>query len=264
MQSLTDDKLMKTGDDVKCVNNFGIWTLREGQVYRVLDTRDNTIQVQGKHGCTNWYKKDRFVKIKEGLHMSQLTKSDVKVGDKVVRLSGTGLRVGAEFTVISVNPSNSAVRLQGQGGNWYCISTFSIVERVKPQHGVLTDDQVFKHLADGVELEYFFDNQWHKIDNPKGVSIQFIQTTQFRKKRDLMEVNGVKVPKGITRAVHFDERGIGYGVSFNKREVFKAPLKQLNGTMYWTDPEDAHEVLCALLKPFGMYAKPLKSNLLES
>ena len=67
MQSLTDDELMKTGDDVKCINNFGIWTLREGHVYRVLDTRDNTIRVQGKFGLPpNWYKKDRFVKIKEG------------------------------------------------------------------------------------------------------------------------------------------------------------------------------------------------------
>lgn len=255
---------MKTGDGVKCINNFGIWTLREGHVYRVLDVRNTVIQVQGKHGCTNWYKKDRFIKIKEGNHMGTLTKSEVKVGDKVVRISGTGLRVGAEFTVIGVRPDGAAVRLKGQNGSWFCMSTFSIVERVKPQPNVLTDDQVFKHLADGVELEYFFDGQWHKIDNPKGVSIQFIQTTQFRKKRELMEVNGVKVPKGVTRAVHFDERGIGYGVSFNKREVFKAPLKQLNGTMYWTDPEDAHEVLCALLKPFGMYAKPLKSNLLES
>lgn len=255
---------MKTGDDVKCINNFGIWTLREGHVYRVLDVRNTVIQVQGKHGCTNWYKKDRFVKIKEGNHMGTLTKSEVKVGDKVVRISGTGLRVGAEFTVIGVRPDGAAVRLQGQGSGWFCMSTFSIVERVKPQPNVLTDAQVFKHLADGVELEYFFDNTWHKIDNPKGISIQFIQTTQFRKKRELMEVNGIEVPKGITRAVHFDEKGIGYGVSFNKREVYKAPIKQLNGTTYWTDPQEAQEVLEALLKPFGMYAKPLKSNLLES
>lgn len=251
---------MKTGDDVKCINNFGIWTLREGHVYRVLDSRDNTIQVQGKHGGTNWYKKDRFVKIKEGVHMGQLTKSDVKVGDKVVRISGTGLRVGAEFTVISVRPDGAAVRLQGQGGSWYCMSTFSIVERVKPQQGVLTDDQVFKHLADGVELEYFFDNQWHKIDNPKGVSIQFIQTTQFRKKRELMEVNGIEVPKN-ERVIRGN---VAYGISFGNRAVFKAPKRQLEGKIFWNDPRDAHEVLVASLKPFNIAANPLNPNLLES
>lgn len=169
---------MKIGDDVRCINNFGTWTLREGHIYRVLDVQGKTIQVQGKHGGANWYRKNRFVKI--------------KVGDKVVRISGTGLRVGAEFTVIGVRPDGAAVRLQGQGGSWYFTSTFSIVERVKPQPNVLTDAEVFKHLADGVELEYFFDNVWHKIDNPKGVSVQFIQTTQFRRKRKLMEVNGIE------------------------------------------------------------------------
>lgn len=255
--------MINKGDRVRCINNFGIWTMQLNAEYTVLDTRDNTIQVTGRHGGTNWYKKDRFVKVKQ-LENKQMDNSNVRVGDTVVRISGAGLRVGKEFTIIAVRPDGAAIRLKGLGGDWYCMTHFSIIQRVQPQQGVLTEDQVFKHLAQGVELEYFFDNTWHKIDNPKGVSIQFIQTTQFRKKRELMEVNGVKVPKGVKRAVHFDEKGIGYGVSFNKREVFKAPLKQLNGTMYWTDPEDAHEVLCALLKPFGMYAKPLKSNLLES
>lgn len=251
---------MKTGDNVKCINNFGIWTLSWGTVYRVLDVRNTVIQVQGKGGCANWYKKDRFVKIKEESHMGTLTKSEVKVGDKVVRISGTGLRVGAEFTVIGVRPDGAAVRLQGQGGSWFCMSTFSIVERVKPQPNVLTDDQVFKHLADGVELEYFFDDVWHKIDNPKGVSIQFIQTTQFRKKRELMEVNGIEVPKN-ERVI----RGtVAYGISFGNRAVFKAPARQLAGKVYWNDPRDAQEVLVASLKPFGIEANPLNSNLLES
>lgn len=256
---------MKTGDDVKCINNFGIWTLREGHVYRVLDVRDNTIQIQASHARpANWYKKDRFVKIKEGNHMGTLTKSEVKVGDKVVRISGTGLRVGAEFTVIGVRPDGAAVRLQGQGGSWFCMSTFSIVERVQPQPHVLTDAQVFKHLADGVELEYFFDNVWHKIDNPKGVSIQFIQTTQFRKKRELITVNGIEVPKGQVQANHKMNAGIGYSISFNKRAVFKAPLTQLRGKVCWDDPNEAQEVLEAMLKPFDVTVSPLHPNLLES
>lgn len=255
---------MNIGDDVKCINNFGIWTLREGHVYRVLDARANTIQVQGKHGGTNWYKKDRFTKIKEGTHMGTLNKSDVKVGDKVVRISGTGLRVGAEFTVIAVRHDALAVRLAGQGGSWYCMSTFSITERVKPQQAVLTEDEVFRYLRDDVELEYFFDNKWHPVSNPKGVSINFIQTTQFRKKRELITVNGIGVPKGITRAIHPDSKGIGYGISFSKREVYKAPLKQLSGVTYWTDPNEAQEVLEALVKPFGMVAKLLSPRLLGS
>lgn len=251
--------MIKIGDDVKCINNFGIWTLLRGHVYRVLDVRDSTIQVTGKHGGTNWYKKDRFVNIKGATHMGTLTKSDVRVGDTVVRISGSGLRVGAEFKVISVRPDGAAVRLQGQGGGWYCMSTFSIIQRVKPQHGVLTNDKVFAALASGIELEYFFDDQWHPIDNPSGVSVQFIKTTQFRKKRTLMTVNGIEVPKNEKMITG----GVAYGISFGNRAVFRAPKRQLEGKIFWNNPQDAHEVLVASLKPFNIEANPLNPNLLE-
>ena len=253
---------MNKGDDVKCTNNFGTWTLSHGHVYRVLDARDNTIQVQGKHGGTNWYRKNRFIKVREGQHMGQVQQvQKVKVGDKVVRLSGTGLRVGAEYTVISVRSDSQAVRLAGEGGSWWCMSTLSVVESVPPQPDVLTDDQVFAYLAQGVPLEYFFDKTWHEIANPKGVSIQFIQTTQFRKKRELIEVSGTLVPKPTIRNfIGYSEEGVAYSISFNKQEVFKAPIKQLSGKPYWLDPKDAHAALIAVLKPFKLAPKRLNPN----
>lgn len=252
--------MINKGDRVRCINNFGIWTMQLNAEYTVLDTRDNTIQVTGRHGGTNWYKKDRFVKVKQ-LENKQMNNSNVRVGDTVVRISGTGLRVGKEYVVLAVRPDGAAIRLKGEGMHWYCMSTFSIVQRVKPQQGVLTEEQVFKHLATGVELEYFFENTWHKIDNPKGVSIQFIQTTQFRKKRVLIEVNGIEVPKNN---VSSSLGSVGYSISFNKRAVFKAPRSQLIGKVFWNDPNDAQEALVAVLKPFGIEANPLNSNLLES
>lgn len=242
------------GDNVRCINGFGIWTLQEGHVYKVIDVRDTTIQIVGSHGGANWYRKTRFELIKsQGVAPMQ----KFNVGDVVVRLSGSGLRVGAEYTVIAVHPNGTAVRFKGEGSSWWCTSTLALISKVPAQQGVLTNEQVFTCLLQGTALEYFFNGQWHTVQNPKSIIVQFIETTQFRKKVDLISVNGYSVVKPIVRSLTRHVVGTAYSISFNKAEVFKAPRRDLDGKPHWLNPQHAQEALVALLEPFKVQPKPL-------
>lgn len=243
------------GDSV--VTRFCTQTITRGRVYKVLDVRGTAIQLQGDHGDTNWYRKTRFELIKsQGVTPMQ----KFNVGDVVVRLSGLGLRVGAEYTINAVSADGTGVRFDGESG-WWLTSTLALVSKVLPtQQGVLTNKQVFACLLQGIALEYFFNDQWHTVLNPKGVSVQFIVTTQFRKKVDLIDVNGYSVVKPIVRSLTHHVVGVAYSISFNKAAVFKAPLKELDGKPHWLNPQHAQEALVALLKPFNVQPKPLNPN----
>ena len=48
------------GDNVRYVTRFGTQTLTRGHVYKVLDVREFTIQLEGDYGGTNWYSKTRL------------------------------------------------------------------------------------------------------------------------------------------------------------------------------------------------------------
>lgn len=213
--------------------------------------------VKGDHGGTNWYSKPRFELIKsQGVAPMQ----KFNIGDVVVRLSGSGLRVGAEYTIRDVRADGMAVRFKGGGSSWWCTSKLAIVSKAPAQQGVLTKEQVFTCLLQGMALEYFFNDQWHTVQNPKGISVQFILTTQFRKKVDLIDVNGYSVAKPTVRSLTHHVVGSAYSISFNKAEVFRAPLKDLDGKPHWLNPQHAQEALVALLKPFNIYPKPLNPN----
>lgn len=186
-----------------------------------------------------------------------------KSGDQVRYVNDGGsfyLKTGGVYTVERCD--DEYVKLVDYGTDYYIHHFEPVVVNVPSG---LPPEEVAKALLQGKNLEYYHQDQrteecWHKVRNPKTVSISFMQSGVFRYAAETMDYYGVEIPKPLDQ---YPSDGSVYGISLTKHQVYKCSVRKRLGQLHFSTPEQAQEALTAILKPFGIVPQPLDENLVR-
>lgn len=179
-----------------------------------------------------------------------------KVGDKVVR---TGLSVGKalqggvyEISEVFLLISNRlGINLEGH-------ETDGIARFQYYSSGFeLYDDNILSPLeaADAIlhrePLQEFCEHTGKWFDfacSLKGITLDMLQNTKFKRKPKTVTINGVEVVAPIdTKSLGYPDKV--YGVNFSRKSVYDTTGHTDKG-LFWATEEDAQKALEAMLIPF--------------
>ncbi|QFP93545.1 hypothetical protein [Edwardsiella phage vB_EtaM_ET-ABTNL-9] len=175
-----------------------------------------------------------------------------KVGDKVVRVSetyGKAIR-GGVYEVSGVSDKgclgNYGINLKGHDGVsgkfTYEASCFELYI-----DGVLSPLEAADAILHKESLQEFCEHtgEWHDFAcSLKGITLDMLQNTKFRRKPKTVVINGVEV----VAPVELPRYTVGYTPSLCHREVQTASAGK--GRIMWATEEDAQKALDAMLIPF--------------
>lgn len=180
-----------------------------------------------------------------------------KVGDKVVRVSETyGKAIkGGVYEVSGVSDNEWAgscgINLKGHGG---VSGKFSYESSCFD----LYDDSILSPLeaADAIlhkePLQEFCEHtgKWVVFAcSLKGITLDMLQNTKFRRKPKTVIINGVEVVAPIdTKSLGYPNKV--YGVNFSRKSVYDTTGHTDKG-LFWATEEDAQKALDAMLIPFS-------------
>lgn len=256
----------KINDIVRCVDDHLVRTIQHGRTYKVIDTDGLNVVLDNGYGTK--YREDRFILVSR-LPVLEDVQQEVNVGvklgigDVVTRVSGSGIRVGAELSVIAAHSSGGMIRVDGDGDRvqWRDVNCFALVRKAAQNEldQKLSEAEVAQALLSGVKLQYFHNESWQDVARPEVISINFIKTGTFRYARYDIDYYGNKIPKPLEV---YPTSGVVFGISINKRTVYKCSVHQRMKTAnHWSTGEEAHAALVVMLKPFGIVPEPLEFKL---
>ena len=185
--------------------------------------------------------------------------SKFKVGDKVRRVSkySHGVVVfGGVYTVSGVRTHDGAITLEEdtRHGWIYDDTKFELVQDI-PEQPVLTPQEVFTAILEGVPLEYRVitrstRTEWYTLTNPESIAIADVKHTEFRKQVQTVNLSGT-VPKPVP----YDSIEITdtvYTVYFSTMEVAVVSGKYAqDGGLYWRTRAQAEQFRDALTECFS-------------
>ena len=239
----------KVGDKVTLKEDFSSIYLKHNKEYVVDKVFDDKLLVQGVD-----FKYDS--KILDLVKESNMNK--FKVGDKVVRVSETyGKAIkGGVYEVSGVSDKAHlgcyGINLKGHDGVSgkfnYEASCFD-----------LYDDNILSPLeaADAIlhkePLQEFCEHTGEWFDfycSLKGITLDMLQNTKFRRKPKTVVINGVEV---VAPAKKDDIEQYFYTVNFSENTVHTVDKVYIDKgfNYYWTTKEDAQKALDAMLIPFN-------------
>lgn len=244
----------KVGDEVRLVDGARniVNNLGDGNIYVVEDIKADGIKLKGLFRYYH-YILFEVVEILKGSSMNKF-----KVGDRVVRVSETyGKAIkGGVYEVSGVSNKgclgNYGINLKGhEGVNGKFNYEASCFE--------LYDDSILSPLeaADAIlhkePLQEFCEHtgEWVVFAcSLKGVTLDMLQNTKFRRKPKTVVINGVEV---VAPAKKDDIEHYFYTVNFSENIVHTIDKMYINNNFkhYWATKEDAQEVLDAMLIPFS-------------
>lgn len=173
-----------------------------------------------------------------------------KVGDKVKRVQSSKGHVvkGQVYTVEFCD--SWTVHLVGISG-MYSPDHFELVQDT-PEQPVLTPQEVFTAILEGVPLEYrtFSGSNWHTLSYPENVNIASFKVAEFRKQVQTVNLSGT-VPKPVP----YDSIEITdtvYTVYFSTMKVAVLIGKYAQaGGLYWRTRAQAEQFRDALTECFS-------------
>lgn len=242
----------KVGDEVRLVcgarniaNNLG-----DGNIYIVEGIKLDGIKLKG---LFPYYHSSLFeiVEILKERNMSKF-----KVGDKVVRVSETyGKAIkGGVYEVSGVSDKgclgNYGINLKGHEGVSgkfnYESSCFELYV-----DGVLSPLEAADAILHKEPLQEFCEHTGKWFDfacSLKGITLDMLQNTKFRRKPKTVIINGVEVTAPIdTVALGYPDKVWGFNLTFNS--VYSTTGHTKRG-LFWATEEGAQKALDAMLIPF--------------
>lgn len=238
----------KVGDEVTLKEDISSIYLKHNKEYVVDKVFDDKLFVQGVD-----FKYDS--KIFELVKESNMNK--FKVGDKVMRVSETyGKAIQGEIYEVSGVSDNEwagscGINLKGHGGVSgefiYESSCFELYDE-----SILSPLEAADAILHKEPLQEFCEHtgKWVVFAcSLKGITLDMLQNTKFRRKPKTVIINGVEV------AAPTDENSIGlkfYVVDIPAEKVHEVYSKYVEHFKhYWATEEDAQKALDAMLIPFN-------------
>lgn len=243
----------KVGDEVRLADGARniVNSLGDGNIYVVGDIKSDGIKLKG---LFPHYHSSLFELVKER-NMNRF-----KVGDKVVRVSETyGKAIkGGVYEVSGVSDNEWAgscgINLKGHEGVSgkfnYESSCFDLYDE-----DVLSPLEAADAILHKESLQEFCEHtgKWSDFAcSLKGVTLDMLQNTKFRRKPKTLNINGVEVVAPVELPRYTE----GYTPSLCYREVQTASAGK--GRIMWAKKEDAQKALDAMLIPFNNLNKEEK------
>lgn len=165
----------------------------------------------------------------------------------------TRLQNGSTYTVAVVfGQTCSLVGVTGR----YPTHLFSKVIKAQvqpsPEQPVLTPQEVFTAIFEGVPLEYrtFSGSNWHTLSYPENTSISSFKVAEFRKQVQTVNLSGT-VPKPVPYdSIEITDTVYTVYLSTNTVAVVHGKYA-LAGGLYWRTQEEAEQFRDALTKCFS-------------
>ena len=238
-----DDEVRLAVGARNIANNLG-----DGNIYIVEDIKLDGIKLKG---LFPYYHSSLFELVKER-NMNKF-----KVGDKVVRVSETyGKAIKGEVYEVSGVSDNEwagscGINLKGHEGVSgkfnYESSCFDLYVE-----GVLSPLEAADAILHKEPLQEFCEHtgKWVVFAcSLKGITLDMLQNTKFRRKPKTVIINGVEVVAPVELPRYTE----GYVPSICYREVQTASAGK--GRIMWATKEDAQKALDAMLIPFNKLNK---------
>ena len=171
-----------------------------------------------------------------------------KVGDKVKlkdSITSVYLDNNTIYTVSEV--FYKKLRVQGEDFK-YNEDTFDLVSSDS-----LLPLEAAEAILNKEPLQEFCENTGKWFDfacSVKGVTLDALQNTKFRRKPKTAVINGVEVvaPMSLKEILECKDRREGYVIELAQRKVYSKRI--LQGQIIWATEEDAQKALDAMLIPF--------------
>lgn len=178
--------------------------------------------------------------------------SKFKVGDTVRRTGGIGYQVMPDSIHVVSAVGASGLDLEGiprERANLYNYDSgnFELVQAVTPEQPVLTPQEVFTAILEGVPLEYrtFSGSNWHILAYPENTSMSSFKVAEFRKKAQTVNLSGT-VPKPVPYdLIDVTDKVYTLYLSTMQVAVVNGRYAQIYG-LYWrtqVEAEQARDVL---------------------
>lgn len=182
-----------------------------------------------------------------------------KVGDTVRRISkyshGVAL-VGGVYTVSGVRTHDGALTLEEdtRHGWIYDDTKFELVQDT-PEQPVLTPQEVFTAILEGVPLEYRVITRstrtaWYTLTNPECINLENIKHSEFRKQVQTVNLSGT-VPKPVPYdSIEIADKVYTVYLSNMQVAVVNGRYAQIGG-LYWRTQVEAEQFRDVLSQCFS-------------
>lgn len=181
-----------------------------------------------------------------------------KVGDKI-RRANTPLECLEQYSTLTV-------KTLSKEGSWLGVAEyrsptgdktpfltrkFELVQDT-PEHPVLTPQEVFTAIFEGVPLEYrtHSGSKWHTLSYPENVNIASFKLAEYRKQVQTVNLSGT-VPKPVPYdSIEITDTVYTVYLSTNDVAVVNGKYA-LAGGLYWRTQVEAEQFRDALTKCFS-------------